>query len=434
MKKIRFFLIFTFIFVFASLNAGSVFATTSGFVSNNIWVSNDQPLEGNEIKVSSVIINDNDQQFHGEVIFYDNDQTIGWPITFGLGAGETSQVLSVNWIATYGEHQFKAVINSAYFSDNEGNAEAISDNLISQQTDVIFVDVDTDDDGLPDEEEKKGGTDPNNPDTDGDTEDDGEDPDPTDPTVFNGPDTDGDGIIDDLDTDMDNDGLFNWDEDEIGTDPKDYDTDDDTCSDKDDFYPLDSDKCEEEHEPEPEPEPEEDVDGDEGDDNNEGDDDDDNDDLFASDDSLFASDDVFASDDEVASNDQFIWPSDDDCCEFNEDEQGFWDMLWEWRDQILKFLLVLVCMLAAVTGWGLLGKGKPKGGIGGIGDPAGGKGGGKGKPKGGVGGSKPKGGNGKPKGGKGDPEDGDDNGHPGKHKGIEHGNEPGKHKGMNKDD
>jgi len=63
------------------------------------------------------------------------------------------------------------------------------------------VPVDTDGDGLPDDEEEQIGTDPNDADSDDDGASDGEEQDP-------GDDTDGDGLINGLDPDSDNDGLF----------------------------------------------------------------------------------------------------------------------------------------------------------------------------------------------------------------------------------
>jgi len=227
----------------------NVLANNYGFVSSNIWVSDNSPMRGETIKVSSVVINDSDKQFRGDVTFFDNDSAISSSMAFSLEAKESSKVLSVDWTCEpVGEHRFKAEITNAHFINAEGQIEPIDGSFFSQVTDIIYVDVDTDEDGVPDREEQEQGTDPNNPDSDGDTENDSVDPDPTDPTVFNGPDTDGDGIIDELDSDMDNDGLYNWEEDEIGTDPKKYDTDGDTFSDKEDKFPLDSNKWKDESE------------------------------------------------------------------------------------------------------------------------------------------------------------------------------------------
>jgi len=247
MPKIKKYTLIIFIVLFASLVSNNALADNFGFVSNNIWVSNTKPLEGDQIKIYSVIINDNEKKFNGEVVFYDNDQIISDGIGFSLLGGETSMVLSVEWLAKRGEHQFKAVIQNAYFENDEGIKESIASSLISHVTSVVYVDVDTDQDDVPDKQEEQQGTDPNNPDTDGDGETDGIDPDPTKDDIFNGPDTDGDKVSDAVDTDIDNDGLYNWEEESIGSDPKKYDTDSDGYNDKEDAFPLDPFKWEKEN-------------------------------------------------------------------------------------------------------------------------------------------------------------------------------------------
>jgi hypothetical protein len=74
---------------------------------------------------------------------------------------------------------------------------------------------DDDGDGLSNGDEYTGGTDPHNPDTDGDGYNDGDDPAPTNPAVP------------DANTDRDGDGLSNTTEEGLGTDPDDPDTDND---------------------------------------------------------------------------------------------------------------------------------------------------------------------------------------------------------------
>lgn len=232
-KKISFSSVLFLFFI-----AQGVFSANVGFVSNNIWLSDTTPLEGDVIKIHSVIVNDDSRSFGGNILFLDNNSAISSEIPFELGGDGTSDVVSVSWNAVQGQHQFKAVIEDAYFVEN-GAYVAVDASMMSQSTEIIYVDIDSDGDGVGDQAEQNQGTDPNNPDTDGDGEDDGTDPDPLDPTIFFGPDTDGDGIADAVDTDQDNDGLYNWEEEKLGTDPKKYDTDGDGYSDKEDDYPLD---------------------------------------------------------------------------------------------------------------------------------------------------------------------------------------------------
>ena len=234
-------------------------AADIGFVKSNIWISDESPLEDDPTTIYAILVNSGSNAIEGSIRFLDtiDGGQIGNNISFTLsGGGTTSQVVSVDWQAIAGDHQFKAEIVSAEEIDGQGDRTAIDTSILSEVTGVVFVDVDTDEDGLPDTEDP----DPNDPDTDddglldgsdpdpldSDTDDDGDpdgsDPDPTDPNVYSQPDTDGDGVPDNEDSDIDNDGLYNWTEDEIGTDKYKYDTDGDGVNDKDDSYPLDPNK------------------------------------------------------------------------------------------------------------------------------------------------------------------------------------------------
>ena len=224
----------------------AVLAANIGFVSSNIWLSDSELLVGDQVKIYSVIVNDSDEPLTGEMVFYDNNVAIGDALSFNLGAFGASKVISTDWSATFGEHRFKAEIVNAYSINNDGSQELLDESQMSQTTEITYVDVDTDSDKLPDKKEAEKGTDPNDPDSDGDGELDGIDPNPLDARVFAGSDADGDGQSDLVDSDIDNDGLFNWEEEILGTDPKKYDTDGDGVGDKDDFYPVDPSRWEKE--------------------------------------------------------------------------------------------------------------------------------------------------------------------------------------------
>ncbi len=218
-------------------------AASIGFVNRNIWLSNPEPLAGDELTIYSVLVNDTEDVIVGNLIFMDNNEAISGSLNFHLDPGGTSKLISTDWTAEYGSHQFQAEIVNAYLINPDGSQEEAIDQLTSQFTEVIFIDVDSDGDGIGDQEEEEQGTDPNNPDSDNDGDLDGEDPDPNNPNVFNGPDSDGDGISDYADSDIDGDGLSNDQEQEIGTDPNNPDSDGDGCLDGQDDCPLNSDCC-----------------------------------------------------------------------------------------------------------------------------------------------------------------------------------------------
>ena len=120
----------------------------------------------------------------------------------------------------------------------------LSKNSIITEEPQDVTEIDTDGDGLTDEEEKITKTDSLLKDTDGDGISDSEEV----GTDINNPhDTDNDGVIDALDLDDDNDGLSTLIEERIGTSPLHSDTDEDGISDldevgKDTNKPIDTDE------------------------------------------------------------------------------------------------------------------------------------------------------------------------------------------------
>ncbi|KAA0206970.1 hypothetical protein EDM68_00025 [Candidatus Uhrbacteria bacterium] len=157
-----------------------------------------------------------DQDAEGSVLFYANGALIGnKPISYKQ-AGRAEEVW-VNWRPTeYGETTIRV--------DTKGEGGEVGDSASI----TLFIDRDTDGDGIGDRED---------PDDDNDGVPDGQDQFPLDPNKTR--DTDGDGQDDSVDSDDDNDGLYDFEEEQIGTNPKKYDTDGDGVGDKQDAYPLD---------------------------------------------------------------------------------------------------------------------------------------------------------------------------------------------------
>jgi gliding motility-associated-like protein len=130
-------------------------------------------------------------------------------------------------------------------TDGDGTLDYLDDfpldPLEDTDTDVDGIgdnsDTDDDNDGVSDADEVTNGTDPLNPDTDGDGTPDNTDDFPLDPSEDT--DTDVDGIGDNSDTDDDNDGVSDADEVTNGTDPLNPDTDGDGTPDNTDDFPLD---------------------------------------------------------------------------------------------------------------------------------------------------------------------------------------------------
>lgn len=164
----------------------------------------------------------------GSVVFYANGALIGnKPISYKK-AGRAEEVWT-NWRPSeYGETTIRV--------DTKGEGGEVGDTASI----TLFIDRDTDGDGIGDRED---------PDDDNDGVPDGQDQFPLDPNKTR--DTDGDGQDDAVDSDDDNDGLYDFEEENIGTNPKKYDTDGDGVGDKQDAYPLDPSRSKA---PQPQPE------------------------------------------------------------------------------------------------------------------------------------------------------------------------------------
>lgn len=258
-KKNAFFLLFLIVSFFYGYQ--NVLAAKVDFINKNIWLSKDtNVIKDDQITVYSMVVNNDEKHIGGEMRFLDiNTNTqLGDIVSFSLPNKGSSQILNVKWVAIPGDHKFQATIINAYEIINGQKKIAEGGGVTSSMTNPIFVDHDADGDGLFGLEEAKLGTDPNNPDTDGDTlkdktdpnplkkdaDDDG-DPDNTDPAPLDKNiktllDTDKDGTPDINDSDDDNDGLYDFEEEEgKRSDPLKYDTDLDGVGDKQDAFPRD---------------------------------------------------------------------------------------------------------------------------------------------------------------------------------------------------
>jgi uncharacterized repeat protein (TIGR01451 family) len=143
------------------------------------------------------------------------------PSTFKLVSGNLSKIISrldAGESATV-EYTFEP-FSIGFLTLPQAKVTYDGKTVSSETISMNVIEKDSDDDGLSDSQELQIGTDPNNPDTDGDGIKDGED---------------------DYPLDYDNDALTDARESEIGTDPKNPDTDDDRIIDGEDAYPLDYD-------------------------------------------------------------------------------------------------------------------------------------------------------------------------------------------------
>lgn len=209
-----------------------VFAKTDlSLTATDIILSKEEPIAGETIRVFARVFNLGDTDVYGFVVFFDNGKEMKDPQPISVKANTYDDVF-IDWQFMAGSHNIQAKIVAPSLADeNSENDKAVKDNyFVDLDTDGDHIgnnkDADDDNDNLSDEEEISLGTDPLDPDTDGDKARDGIDIFPLDAKEWR--DSDQDGLGDNNDLDDDNDGLKDNDELFIfGTNPLNPDSDND---------------------------------------------------------------------------------------------------------------------------------------------------------------------------------------------------------------
>ncbi len=166
----------------------SALSVPAGVLKDQIWFSKDPFFVGDTITIFTFVFNSSYYRLSGTMVLKDGTTTIDKKTFTVLPAGG-SQVVSFPWTVTSGQHNFSAKISDNQLDKVTGGV--VDTPISTTQTILVkrFADLDTDHDGvgnltdtdddgdgLSDIEEKKLGTDPLNPDTDGDGMPDGKDP------------------------------------------------------------------------------------------------------------------------------------------------------------------------------------------------------------------------------------------------------------------
>lgn len=204
-------------------------------LENDITFSKDTIFAGDTVKIYARVFNQGDVDISGFIVFVVTGKEIGTPQPISVKPNTYDDVF-INWQPLQGNYVIEAkVINTNPKDENlENNNTAKKDVLVDLDTDRDGIgdskDEDIDNDGISNEEEKSKSTDPRKKDTDGDGVADKVDIFPLDKTEWR--DTNGNGVGDNADPDADSDTLSN--EEEIytyGTNPLNPDSDGDGLSD-----------------------------------------------------------------------------------------------------------------------------------------------------------------------------------------------------------
>lgn len=130
-KKI---LIYSFvIFFFLGVTRQKALAqnTNLGFVKENIWYSKDPFIEGDKIKIYTLLFNPEERRLDGTVFFTSNGENIGEK-SFSIKPGNT-KILYIKWTAKEGSHEIYAKIKDAFFYNEDGSSERAEINDTSTQ-------------------------------------------------------------------------------------------------------------------------------------------------------------------------------------------------------------------------------------------------------------------------------------------------------------
>ena len=146
--------------------------SNAGFLQGGIWYSKDPFFAGETVRVYAAIFNSGQNDISGKVEFLDNQKSLGKSDFFVERGGKFSQVW-IDWNVDKGRHSVEAVITKASLVGPGGvltpveiaQTKAQKDSrLVEEDTDKDQIgnatDTDDDNDGIPDAEEIKKGTNP----------------------------------------------------------------------------------------------------------------------------------------------------------------------------------------------------------------------------------------------------------------------------------
>ena len=133
----KFGIVLFLIFSFLPISKALAQTTNAGFVPGNIWYSKDPFVEGDKIKIYTLIFNPDTRKFSGTVDFFDNSTLLGTK-DFNV-AGTSTKDISINWTVTAGDHQIFGQIENAKFLTSTGTyvSASLADNVTSKSSRTV---------------------------------------------------------------------------------------------------------------------------------------------------------------------------------------------------------------------------------------------------------------------------------------------------------
>lgn len=172
------------------ISARAATSDSAGFLRESIWFSRDPFYAGETITIYTNIYNSSSERLSGLIEFRDGTTVLGTK-AISVAPGGASEIISLPWVVTAGEHRIEARFREAYFSTEGGQVATATPKFSSSGALVRTaeddndgdriadrLDPDDDNDGLMDVVEVRQKTDPKRADTDGDGILDAVDPEP----------------------------------------------------------------------------------------------------------------------------------------------------------------------------------------------------------------------------------------------------------------
>lgn len=121
MKFKKLFLIFILALSFLPFCKINAESSNTGFAPGSIWYSKDPLVEGDKVKVYTLVFNPENKELSGTVMFFDKETLLGKKDT--KVSSRTTKDVSVDWTVTAGKHSIYAKIENAKFLISAGKYE-----------------------------------------------------------------------------------------------------------------------------------------------------------------------------------------------------------------------------------------------------------------------------------------------------------------------
>lgn len=105
---------------------------TVSFASSPLWLSTTRAIEGDSIKVSTVVTKNGTSAVSGSVTFFANDTAIG-SSDFSLSAQTGGAIVAVSWVPKAGEYRISAKMTKASIARNGKNENVTTSATIAAQ-------------------------------------------------------------------------------------------------------------------------------------------------------------------------------------------------------------------------------------------------------------------------------------------------------------